>query len=108
MGDYDKPILKSPVKICTLLFYDLPVDFDGNVTACLIDWEQKTNFGNVKKQSLHEIWNGKKFNDFRRMHLRGERQGNILCSKCDSLEYCEPDIVDDYAEMLLEKYKDLP
>ena len=108
LGYYGKPVLKTPVKICTIIFYRFVIDFIGNVNACLCDWEQKTNFGNVKDQSLYEIWNGKKFNDFRRMHLKGERRGNILCSKCKVLEYCEPDIVDDYAEMLLEKYKDLP
>jgi len=108
IGYYGKPVSKIPVKICTLPFYDLTLNYDGIATACSIDWEQKTNLGDAGKESLYEIWNGKKFNDFRRMHLRGERRRNILCSKCDSLEYCEPDIIDDYADMLLEKYKDLP
>ena len=57
---------------------------------------------------LFEIWNGKKFNDFRRMHLRGERHNDALCGKCDALEYCEPDIFDDHADGILEKYEGLP
>lgn len=105
IGYYGSPILETPVKICTLLFYNLTVDYKGVVTACSIDWEQKTNFGDVNNQSLYEIWNGKKFYDFRRMHLKGDRRKNVLCGKCDALEYCGPDIIDDYADMLLEKYK---
>jgi radical SAM protein with 4Fe4S-binding SPASM domain len=108
IGYYGRPVLDTPVKICTLPFYDLTVDFKGIVTACSIDWEEKTDLGDVNNESLYDIWNGKRFNDFRRMQLRGERRKDVLCGKCDSLEYCEPDIIDDYADILLEKYEDLP
>ncbi len=108
MGYYGRPVRAQPVKVCTLPFYDLTVDHRGIVTACSIDWEGKTDLGDVKKQSLYEIWNGRKFNDFRRMQLRGGRFGHALCGKCPSLEYCEPDIIDEYAAGLLERYKTLP
>ncbi len=108
IGYYGNPVSDSPIKICNLLFYDLTISFNGIVTACALDWEGKTNFGDVNHQSLYKIWNGKKHNDFRRMHLSGNRFSNDLCGKCDALEYCEPDIIDDYADMLLERYKDLP
>ena len=108
IGYYDTPLRSDPVVVCTLPFYDLTIAHTGIITACSIDWEHKTNFGDAKKQSLYEIWNSKIFNDFRRMQLRGERFENELCEKCDALEYCEPDIIDDYAITLLDKYKYLP
>ncbi len=108
IGYYNTPLRKDPVKVCTLPFYDLTITHTGIVTACSIDWEYKTNFGDVNGESLFEIWNNKIFNDFRRMQLKGERFENELCKKCDALEYCEPDIIDDYSEMILEKYNTLP
>ncbi len=108
IGYYGKPINDTPVNVCALIFYNLTIKFNGIVSACPVDWEQKTNFGDVNNQSLYKIWNSKIFNNFRRMHLRGQRLDNELCGKCDALEYCEPDIFDDHADTLLEKYNDLP
>jgi len=105
IGYYGQPVHKKRINVCTLPFYDLTIDFKGIVTACAVDWERKSNFGDVNKQSLYEIWNGKKFNDFRRMHLGGERGEHVLCGKCDALEYCGPDIIDDYADVLYEKFR---
>ncbi len=79
MGYYGQPKSVTPVKVCTLPFYDLTVDHKGIVTVCSIDWEEKTNMGDVKNQSLYDVWNGKKFNDFRRMQLKGERYTHALC-----------------------------
>ncbi|MBN3033546.1 MAG: SPASM domain-containing protein [Candidatus Saganbacteria bacterium] len=108
VGYYGQPKAETLIKVCTLPFYDLTVDYKGIVTACSIDWEEKTNLGDVKKQRLYEIWNGHKFNDFRRMQLRGERYRHAPCDKCWSLEYCKADDIDAYSNKLLEKFRDLP
>ena len=68
IGYYGRPVREDPVNVCALIFYNLTVKYDGIVSACPVDWEQKTNFGDLKEQTLYEIWNGKKLNDFRRMH----------------------------------------
>jgi len=104
VGYYGQPKAAAPIKVCTLPFYDLTVDYKGIVTACSIDWEEKTNLGDVKKQSLYEIWNGQALNEFRRMQLRGERYQHPPCDKCWSLEYCKADNIDPYAAELLERF----
>jgi len=106
IGYYNTPLRKEVI-VCTLPFYDLTISHTGIITACSIDWEQKSNFGDANKHSLYEIWNGKKLNNFRRMQLMGKRFENELCQKCDALEYCEPDIIDDYADSLLERFQNL-
>lgn len=106
MGYYGKPKTDT-VKVCAIPFYDLSIDYKGIVSACCNDWEDKTNMGDMNKQSLYEIWNGKKLNDFRRMQLQGKRFEDELCKDCHALEYCKPDIIDEYAPQLLEKYKEL-
>ena len=108
LGYYGQPVRKTPVKVCALPFYDLSINHKGILNACALDWELKTNFGDVNNQSLYEIWNGKKFNDFRRMQLRKERGDDELCGKCDALEYCNVDNIDVYADELLKKFNSLP
>jgi len=104
IGYYGKPI-GEPVKVCTLPFYNLTINHKGIVSACSIDWEEKTNLGDVTKETLYEIWNGQKLRDFQKMQLRGERFQHDLCGKCISLAYCEPDIIDEYAEEVLRRMK---
>lgn len=107
IGYYGQPKSDKPIIVCTLPFYDLTVDYKGIVTSCSIDWEEKTNMGDVKKQSLFEIWNGHTFNEFRRMQLRGERYQHPLCGTCKSLEYCNPDVIDAYAAELLKRFAEI-
>lgn len=107
MGYYGEPKTDT-VKVCAMPFYNVSIDYRGIVSGCCNDWEDKTNMGDTNKQSLYEIWNGKKLNDFRRMQLQGKRFEDELCKDCYALEYCKPDIIDEYAPQLLEKYKELP
>lgn len=50
--------LKEPLKqACYYPFYQVLVDYDGAVLLCAHDWGKKLIIGNVKKQSILEIWN---------------------------------------------------
>jgi radical SAM protein with 4Fe4S-binding SPASM domain len=106
-GLYGNPIDTEYIKVCPLIFYDMIIDYDGALLPCPVDWIHKTELGNVKKQSLYELWNGKKFNDLRRMHLRGERSLHPLCGKCVTLQYCDVDNIDSYANELLNRFINL-
>jgi hypothetical protein len=52
------------------------------------------------------MWNSKKFNEFRKIHLRGDRFEVPPCNKCMALEYCEPDLIDDDREEILKRYEE--
>jgi len=108
IGYYGDPIYRDYIKVCPLIFYDMVVDFDGALEPCTVDWIHKTELGNVKDQSLYELWNGKNFNDLRRLHLRGQRPSHPLCGKCVTLQYCNVDNIDIYANELLERFAELP
>lgn len=79
----DEPIalsekIKSP---CFEMYRRLHVLADGNVGACVcVDLESEIKVGNVKEQTLDEIWRGKRLRDYR----SNWTQGNLpeVCKSC--------------------------
>ena len=57
---------------------------DGRVYPCCT-WEplDGDSFGNIFEQSLEEIWNGKKYQEFRRKHATGDLSGTF-CETCEN------------------------
>jgi radical SAM protein with 4Fe4S-binding SPASM domain len=108
IGYYGDPVYPNYIKVCPTIFYNLNVDFDGAIAPCPLDWAHVTELGCVKQQSLYAIWNGHKLNELRRLHLLNERARHPLCGKCVTLQYCNVDIIDAYADELLHRFNHLP
>jgi MoaA/NifB/PqqE/SkfB family radical SAM enzyme len=81
---------------CPFPFYTLVVNSDLRVTVCCVDWEKATQVGDLRTQSLKEIWHGEALNAFRLKHLRGERHTLAACRSCTFL-HTTPDNLDDLA-----------
>ena len=56
--------------------------YDGLSNPCDIDYKSELSAGTVKEQTIREIWNSKKFNDLREMHLNGKRNKVYPCDRC--------------------------
>ena len=69
-------------KQCHLPFEQLVIGSNGEVALCCEDMYKLQNFGNVKNQTLSEIWFGDKFNFYRKKLKEGNRKELNLCSKC--------------------------
>lgn len=65
----------------------MTVTMDGNALLCCNDYFETEVMGNVKTQSLREIWCGKRYENFRYALSRGDRTTSRLCANCD----CVPD-----------------
>jgi len=100
-GIYDQPL--SEVNTCPYIFYSMSVNSDGSVSLCFLDWARKLLIGDVRKESLKEIWNGEALFQHRREHLLGKRKENPICAVCGQLSHCLPDDIDPYSDKLLEK-----
>ena len=92
-------------KVCPQPFYNLTVNSDGQVSACCADWEVRLVVGNVFASTLSEIWNGKLFNDFRLMMLKGERESHPVCANCGYPTFTCVDDFDDAAEEIIKRLK---
>ena len=69
---------------CEYPWTSLSVMADGSVVPCTQDYDVEMVLGNVREQTLEEIWNGEKYREFRRMHITGEFPKGYKCSeRCD-------------------------
>jgi radical SAM protein with 4Fe4S-binding SPASM domain len=96
---YDQPV--ENIKTCPYIFYSLTVNSDGTVSLCFLDWARKLMVGDVRQQSLKDIWNGNALHLHRREHLRGNRGNQPVCHACGQLSHGAADNIDPYAAQLL-------
>ena len=97
-GIYQNKI--SQTDTCPYIFYSYSVNADGLVSSCFLDWQRKLLIGDVSKNSMKEIWNSKKMNKLRLLHLNGNRKKCETCGSCGQLTHCLPDNIDQHAEKI--------
>lgn len=100
-GIYDQPI--GNVNTCPYIFYMTSINSDGSASLCFLDWARKLIIGNIRKQSLKEIWEGDILFQYQIDHLCGKRKDNIVCRQCGQLSHCLPDNIDQYIDVLKER-----
>lgn len=79
-----EPVGPSCRAVCTFPWYAAVICWDGTVTPCPQDFRARLNMGNVSRESLRAIWNGRAYQDLRR-RLASDLQSLPLCRKCDRL-----------------------
>lgn len=67
---------------CLRLWSGCVIDADGNVLPCCYDKSEQFVLGNIREQSLRQIWHGAKAREFRRAVMTRRAQINI-CTNCD-------------------------
>lgn len=68
---------------CLQPFTELVIDWKGNIVLCCNDYYEKHVLGNVKDESILEVWYSDKFNEYRRILKRGNRAKIDICKNCD-------------------------
>ena len=81
--DYQRQPTIPEIGICINALSHLVIKRDGAVSMCVrFDPHRKGVIGNIKDNTLDEIWNG----DIRRLalenHIAGHREKNPLCESC--------------------------
>ena len=79
---WDSLLSDNERKPCKKVFNDFIIYWDGRVALCNYDWDEKTDLGDVTKQSISEIWNSDIFEEIRREHNSGQITGNLMCKEC--------------------------
>ena len=90
-------------KACPYPFYSLVINADADVVCCCVDWNRMTKVGNLREQTLKDIWFGNALHEFQTLHLNGLRQENSGCRNCNVLNRCPPD--DDIDDVPAEQLK---
>ena len=69
---------------CEFPWTSVTIMADGNVVPCTQISNNELVLGNINENTLEEIWNSKKYKEFRKMHLTGNFPKGHKCSeKCD-------------------------
>jgi radical SAM protein with 4Fe4S-binding SPASM domain len=80
----------SPKAFCEYPFTSLSIMSDGNVVPCTQDYNSEMIMGNIHQETLEEIWNEKKYRQFREYHITGKFPENFKCNeRCDNMMVCE-------------------
>lgn len=100
-GIYNNAV--AEVNVCPYIFYSISINSDGSVSLCFLDWSRRLRIGDVRNQTLREIWRSKKLLEHRLAQLRGERKRNVICAGCGQLSHCLPDNIDPYAPEITDR-----
>ena len=73
-------------KICPQPFYTLQINPDGKVVGCY-SVAYPEILGDCNNTSVREIWNGEKYNAFRKRMLRGREGVCDVCRECNIKTY---------------------
>lgn len=73
-------------KPCFKILDEMFIYVSGEVTLCCWDSNERAVVGDLKKESLLDIWNGPKLNEYRKLLANGQRDKILLCSRCDAFK----------------------
>lgn len=75
--------LRDPLP-CWSIFTEGHISFDGRLSACCFDHDNRFNMGDLTKMSFMDAWHSVKFQELRKAHLKRDVTGTI-CEKCVAL-----------------------
>jgi len=70
---------------CRQPWRSMSIAWDGEVVGCCIDMEKKLVLGDLKVQTVAEVWNGEAMKAFRKALAEGCYRDIELCKDCDQL-----------------------
>lgn len=80
-------------KPCKKIYTDMVICWDGSISLCCYDWNELHDFGNLKKDSIVEIWNGNAYKKLREMHENNAITDDFICKEC---EFWKADYLDEH------------
>lgn len=78
----EKAVL-SRTKTCPMLWERMTIFWNGDVSLCSQDVDGDWVLGNLRKQSIFEIWNSEKMLSIKRIHMEKRFRDFQFCLSCD-------------------------
>ena len=72
--------IKKQINPCKWFWTNIVVLFDGRVTPCCRDCDAKLIMGDLNKNTIKEIWNGKKYKEIRKQQIMDEYNNPLCCN----------------------------
>ena len=88
-------------EVCPFVFMYLHFNCDGTVSPCTLDWPRKVVIGNVKNQTVKEIWEGQQLRELQVAMLMKKRKCINFCGSCSAPMVCVEENLDPHLEAVL-------
>jgi hypothetical protein len=76
------PMRTKHERPCSRALTQIMVLWDGRVSLCCFDGEGEVILGDLRKQTIREVFNGELALKYRTFHMEGRRQELPLCAGC--------------------------
>lgn len=85
LAEYKRADNLIPVrqKTCKNLWERMTIFWNGNVSTCIADLEEKFIFGNLRENEIKDLWNCEEMTKIKILHKQKEFEKLSLCSHCD-------------------------
>lgn len=78
---------RLPLKeFCVRPFYQVNINYLGKIILCCNDFLGLVEMGDIRKQTIKDVWNCRKYNYYRIKLLFRDRAHLDLCNRCDFVE----------------------
>lgn len=74
---------KKKFERCPWIFQKIMIASNGNVVLCCSDFHEEVVLGNVKNQTVKEIWDSERFRKYREYHAGKKGRELLLCDRCN-------------------------
>lgn len=79
------PVRVNPTSACSRALNEIMVMWDGRVSLCCFDGEGQVVFGDLNKQTIKEVFESERAQEYRRAHVEGRRGELPLCDNCTAI-----------------------
>lgn len=90
-------------QICSICFKTLNVNADGTCSPCSVDWAHRVIIGDIKNESLLNIWNGDKLRALRKRFCTNTIDKSEACFDCADYYLSGHEDIDEYATEILSR-----
>ncbi len=98
--------LKPQRRVCPEIFKTIAFHFNGQAALCQVDWSHAWILGDIRHQSIKEIWQGEPFRQLRVAMLEEGKSCLPACNSCQFMQgFPAVSDLDDHVQRLLPVYR---
>ncbi|GAX62912.1 Fe-S oxidoreductase [Candidatus Scalindua japonica] len=68
--------------ICQYPWQRITIMWNGEIPLCISDWNGATAIGDLRKQTIKEVWEGRKMENYRQIQRNRKRMSIPCCKRC--------------------------
>jgi MoaA/NifB/PqqE/SkfB family radical SAM enzyme len=104
----DRTMLNEKVhhdsEVCPFPFYKMRITSDGKALLCSADWDHLRPIGDLKKQSVMEIWHSDLLREIQLKFLNNKRNELDGCRTCQNFRHTQLVHLDPHREKILDRF----